>query len=490
MPEPNAMDLLLVEDDQVIASLYLAYLSDEPYRIRHVSDGGSALAAISDTVPDVILLDLRLPDMDGFEVLKIVHDKNLETEVIVVTGHGSTTTAIDAMRLGARDFLVKPFSKDRLVTTLNNITESLRLKRIVDTYRKTIDRQQFFGFLGSSLAMQAVYRMIDAAAGSRAAVFITGESGTGKELCADAIHRASPRVDGPFVAVNCGAIPKDLIESEIFGHVKGAFTGAHADRKGAAERANGGTLFLDEICEMDISLQPKLLRFLQTGALLRVGDSRERPVDIRIISATNRDPLTEVREGRFREDLYYRLHVLPIHLPPLRERDRDMVEIANHFLEVYAKEEKRAFRRLSAETEMTLMAHHWPGNVRQLQNVIRNAVVLHDGEELTTDMLPPLVMEGADDPGYLPGPSPQPTPGALSYAPPAGQAVSVGQPVEQPTGPASIRPLAEVEREVIERALLLCEGNVAVAAYHLGISAATIYRKKQAWAQVDRSGRG
>ena len=256
------------------------------------------MAAIAEAPPHAVLLDLKLPDMDGMEVLRRLRSDGINCPVIVITAHGSLTVAVEAMRDGASDFIVKPFSADRLKVTLSNLLEKQDLEQIVQTYQETIDRRSFEGFIGSSLGMQAVYRIIEGAAASKATVFVTGESGTGKELCAQAIHNRSPRRNKPFIALNCAAIPKDLIESEIFGHVKGAFTGAVATRDGAASQANGGTLFLDEICEMDPNLQSKLLRFIQTGTLQKVGSNKPETVDIRFVCATNKNPLDEVKAGR------------------------------------------------------------------------------------------------------------------------------------------------------------------------------------------------
>ncbi len=306
--------------------------------------GNDALRAYEERRPDAILLDLRLPDMDGMDILKKVAGEDESLPVIVITAHGSVQTAVTAMRLGAADFIVKPFSADRLKVTLKNVLEVNKLREIVDTYRTEIDRGGFEGFVGSSLPMQAVYRIVEAAASSKATVFVTGESGTGKEVCAEAIKNRSPRANGPFVAINCAAIPHDLMESEIFGHVKGAFTGALGEREGAAHMADGGTLFLDEVCEMDLDLQAKLLRFIQTETFRKVGGSNIEKVDVRLVCATNKDPMEEVKAGRFREDLYYRLHVIPVHLPPLRDRDDDILKIAEIFLSSYSERENRKFR--------------------------------------------------------------------------------------------------------------------------------------------------
>ncbi|WP_136680309.1 sigma-54 dependent transcriptional regulator [Neptunomonas sp. XY-337] len=485
MPGTAVTRILLIEDDVSMAAVYRSYLTGLPYRVHHEETGQGALDAMAKEAFDGILLDLTLPDMNGLEILRKVNQEALDIEVIVTTGDCSMNTAIEAMQLGARDYLVKPFSKDRLVTTLNNSFENQKLKRIVDTYRDEIDRRQFCGFIGSSLPMQRVYQVIDSAASSKATIFITGESGTGKEVCADAVHQRSERQGHPFIALNCGAIPKDLIESEIFGHVKGAFTGALKDRDGAASAAQGGTLFLDEICEMELSLQSKLLRFLQTGTLQKVGSDRTEKVDVRIICASNKDPLAEVQAGNFREDLYYRLHVLPIHLPPLRERENDVIEIAQSFLEQYAKEEGKGFSGFDPECELMLSSYDWPGNVRQLQNVIRNIVVLHNGDQVTQSMLPaPLdrFEPHAQTPASF---SPAVTQAAAPIAPPAVSSAppaAVGDQLAQ-----LIRPMAEVEREAIERAIDLCGGNIPTAAHYLEISAATIYRKRNSWKELDQT---
>jgi two-component system repressor protein LuxO len=312
------------------------------------------------------------------------------------------------------------------------------------------------GFIGASPAMQAVYAQIDRVACSKAPAFITGESGTGKEVCAAAIHARS-LAKGEFVAINCSAIPRELMESEIFGHVKGAFTGAHEDRVGAAELAHGGTLFLDEICEMDLALQAKLLRFVQTGRVRRVGDVHEREVELRFVCATNCDPAEAVAAGRLRGDLFYRLHVLPLHLPPLRERGGDVRLLAQAFLARFAAEERRGFRGFDPEAEAALEAYPWPGNVRELQNVLRRAVVLHDGERLTAEML------------ALPG---------------AGRCAILSPPLPAASlpRPHPIDPFWRQEQKIIESALAAFGGNTARAAAALEISPSTIYRKRQAWA--------
>ena len=451
--------ILLVEDTLPLARAYREYLQSEPYELVHVPNGSAALEAIAQETPDAAILDLQLPDMNGLAVLKAIRAKGAGCAVVVITANGSVNIAVEAMREGAVDFLVKPFNAERLVYTIRNALERQRLSSIVETYRNEIDRKQYAGFVGSSLAMQAVYRTIDSAAASRATIFITGESGTGKEVCAEAIHRKSPRRDKPFVALNCAAIPKELMESEIFGHVRGAFTGALGNREGAAAQADGGTLFLDEICEMPLDLQVKLLRFVQLGTFTKVGGSDVNKVDVRFVCATNRDPLGEVEGGRFREDLYYRLHVIPIHMPPLREREADVLDLARHFLDVFSQEEGKRFNGFSSAAEAALRVYDWPGNVRQLQNAIRQAIVLNDGELIEVHMLPlPLAR------------------GGLGSAPCAAPVA-----VEPGREGSSIRPLAEVERDAIREAIRLTDGNVPKAAALLEVSPSTLYRKLSRW---------
>jgi two-component system repressor protein LuxO len=463
--EQRKPKVLLVEDSASLALAYREYLRSETCIVTHCDTGAKALEFIESELPEVILLDLNLPDVKGMDILRNVHENGVAAEVIVITAHGTVDVAVDAMRYGAFDFLVKPFDAKRLRVTLRNALERHQLKYLVDTYRETFDRKSYYGFIGSSLPMQGVYRIIQSAAPSKATVFITGESGTGKEVCAEAIHRASPRRERPFVAINCAAIPRDLMESEIFGHVKGAFTGAQATREGAASRADGGTLFLDEICEMDLDLQSKLLRFTQTGRFIKVGSSKEEKVDVRFVCATNRDPLAEVREQRFREDLYYRLHVIPIHLPPLREREDDVTLIAQKLVLDYAQEEGKGFRGIDPEAQDSIRAYPWPGNVRELQNVLRNVVVLNDGAQVSREILPELVRQSTiEEP--------------LAAAEAKLQATSA-----EPHG--EVISLREVERRAIEHAVALCDGNIPRAAALLEVSPSTIYRKRQAWRSED-----
>lgn len=423
------------------------------------------------------------------------------TLLLACSQNGSVSAAVAAMQAGAHDFMPKPLAGKKLIErmqALQNCMQSDQMKaratpqivaeapvlatsEPVDHAEQLASQNEhafdFEGFIGQSPQMCAIYDQIDRIAPSNAPVFITGESGTGKEVCALALHARSGRGDAPMIAINCGAIPKDLMEAEIFGAVRGAYTGAHADRMGAAEQANGGTLFLDEIGELDMSLQAKLLRFLQTGAITRVGEAISRTLDVRIICATNRAPVEMIQQGQFRQDLFYRLHVLPIHLPPLRQRPGDILPVARSFLAHCVEAEGRAFSSFSDQCELALQVHSWPGNVRELQNLIRRAVVMNDGGVLTHDMLR---LDGSA-PGMAMGMGQ--VEGVTSLA----DHQQVAQPVVEGFADFSnlrnnkIEPMWMQEKRIIEQAMALFSGNAAKAAAALEISPSTIYRKKQYW---------
>ncbi len=460
--------ILLVEDSTSLSMVYQQYLKLQNLPIITVTTGKECLVQIEKKVPSILLLDLGLPDMDGIDILKKVRADLPNTSVVVITNNASLGTAISSMKLGAFDYVVKPFSSERLNTTLRNARERINLRKEVETFKKDISRETFQGFIGASLPMQVVYRIIEGAAPSQATIFITGESGTGKEVCAHAIHNASGREKKAFVPLNCAAIPRELMESEMFGHVKGAFSGAISDREGAAATANGGTLFLDEICEMDIELQAKLLRLIQSGTYQRVGSSKIETANLRIVCATNRDPMAEVRAGRFREDLYYRLHVIPIHLPTLRERGDDILLIANRLLQKYAGEENKKFKSYSPEAASAISTYPWPGNVREMQNAIRNTVVLNNAEIVDVSMFPKWMNN------------------AQHIKHEKAEVVQISQAAEikqtrksnLDTLPDHIRPLWQVEMEAIQDALRICNGNVTRAAAFLEVGASTLYRKK------------
>lgn len=479
--------ILLIEDTPSLAMAYRKLLEAAGYAVESCGDLASGRAAVRRLSPKVMLLDLMLPDGDGLDLMRELSGDDSETRVIAITANGSINRAVEAMREGAFDFLVKPFDERRLISAVEHAVgsagELTGLAEPAHSAMNDADSDAAFGFVGASAKMRAVTRMVRDVGRSTATVFITGESGTGKELCAQAIHTVSRRNAGPFVPLNCGAIPRDLLESEVFGHLKGSFTGAISDKKGAAAAADGGTLFLDEICEMDLSLQTKLLRFLQTSMIQPVGATRPQRVDVRILCATNRDPEEEVKAGRFRQDLFYRLHVVPIHLPPLRERGADVIEIARRFLSEYARAESKRFIRFDAGAERVLLEHAWPGNVRELQNVVRNAVVLNDGDVVTADMLPPGL-------GRVVGEIR--TEERIYTDPPPDSGASTPSPLPALTGQtaATVRALvgsrlADVERELIEETIQSCGGSIPKAARVLDVSPSTLYRKRQAWSDPE-----
>lgn len=459
--------ILIVEDSASLAMSYAAQLSEAGHEVEVCGTGAETVAILHGSARfDVMLLDLQLPDANGLELFEAEQDRLAETSVIVITADGSLNRAVEAMRIGAYDFLVKPVNAERLLTTVRNAAERHQLAREVKAVRSALPKERFHGFVGSSPVMQAVYRSIENIGDSKATVFITGESGSGKEVAAEAIHRTGRRAKRPFVAINCGAIPENLLESELFGHVKGAFTGALENRVGAAKAADGGTLFLDEICEMELKLQVKLLRFLQTGMIQRVGASTPEPVDVRVVCATNRDPAREVAEGRFREDLYYRLNVIPLELPPLRDRGEDVLEIAQAFIERFSTEEGREIERLGAASRQFLLTHAWPGNVRELQNTVRRAIVMGQGVEL--EFAPPQVMRPAA------GPQLQEF---------SASAALVAQPAPTPTT-AALAPdltLDQIEEYAVRERIRLHDGNIVQSAKSLGVSPSTIYRKLERW---------
>ena len=479
--------VLLVEDSTSLSILYKQYVKDEPYDLFHVETGKEAISFIERNVPQLVILDLKLPDMSGEDILDWITEKEIPTSVIIATAHGSVDVAVNLLQKGAKDFLEKPIKADRLKTSISLHLKQAKLESLVEDIESKLDRQRFHGFLGSSLPMQSVYKVIDSVAPTNASVFIVGESGTGKEVCAEAIHKESQRKDKPFIAINCGAIPKDLMESEIFGHVRGAFTGATTDRKGAASLADGGTLFLDELCEMELEMQKKLLRFLQTGTFTPLGGSKELKVDARIICATNRDPLLEVEEGRFREDLYYRVHVIPIDMPPLRERGNDIATLAEHFLKRYAKEDRKKFNGINRDTQNLLKKYHWPGNVRQLQNIIRNIVVLNDATKMSIEHLPEQITSGKR-PVRQNNVSPKQVEQIVQQEPiaiPQEMSLEAASNTITNGAPSPIRPMWQIERETIQNAIDFCDGNVLNAAVLLELSPSTVYRKKQAWESED-----
>ena len=474
-----AKPILLVEDTPSLSMMYSSVLDNAGHQVEAAFTFAEGLTAHKSGKQDIVLLDLILPDGDGHDLMNQMIATNPKCKIIVITANGSINRAVEAMRAGAFDFLVKPFAESRLISAVENAIAAQGAKPS-DPETPRENTFGFQGFIGSSPAMRALYEKLDSIGRSTATVFISGESGTGKEVCAQAIHDVSNRAKGPFVPINCGAIPRDLLESEVFGHLKGSFTGAIADKMGAAEAADGGTLFLDEICEMDLSLQTKLLRFLQTSTIQPVGATTPKLVNVRIVCATNRDPMEQVRAGRFREDLFYRLHVVPLHLPPLRDRGNDVLQIASIILRRYSEEEGKSFKKLSPEVEHIFRSFAWPGNVRQLLNALRNVVVLNDGEIVEASMLPREITMGGPSVHTVPDASPL-QPLAAPVALPSDTALS-GEGLPSVGGLVG-QTLADVERELIEATIAHCNGSVPKAAHMLDVSASTIYRKREAWAR-------
>ncbi|MDX1632779.1 MAG: sigma-54 dependent transcriptional regulator [Thermoanaerobaculia bacterium] len=444
--DPHAPDALLVDDDPEFRGAFSDLVAAEGFRTREAESLAEARSVLAEggRPPDVILLDLVLPDGHGNELLEELEERR-DVEVILVTGQATVKTAVEALRRGAYDYLTKPVDVARLKTLLARLQKARELKREVGALRTELRELGRFGtMVGKSPPMQRIYDLIAKVAPTGTTAFVVGESGTGKELVAETVHRLSPRRDSPLLALNCGAISESLIESELFGHEEGSFTGAERRHRGHFERASGGTLFLDEVTEMPIGAQAKLLRILETGKLLRVGGSREVEVDVRVIAATNRNPEEAVAEGTLRKDLLYRLNVFPITLPPLRARAGDVELLARHFLEEMNRGQATE-KRLTVAAISALEGWRWPGNVRELENVMQRAYILA-GEEIDVDALPPEIT-GEEGPR---GPSVD---------------VRVGMTV------------AEAERRLILATLERNEGSRKDTAESLGVSVRTLYNR-------------
>ena len=446
---------ILVVDDEANARTALAeLLKEEGYTVETAADGFKALGKLPDFAPDLVLTDLKMPGMDGLELLRKVRAHNDETVVLVMTAFGAVETAVTAMKGGAADYLTKPLNMIELSLVLERETERLRLRREAGMLRARLaERYSFENIIGSAPAMQAIFKTVAQVAASRASVLITGESGTGKELIAAAIHQRSPRAHCPFVKLHCAALAETILESELFGHERGSFTGAAARREGRFFQANGGTLFLDEIGDVSAAVQVKLLRFLQEHEFERVGGNETVRVDVRIIAATNRDLKAEVAAGRFREDLYYRLNVINLEMPSLEERASDIPLLAMHFLRKYAGENGKTIDGFTDEALARLRGYRWPGNVRELENVVERAVVLSGGARVSAGELPPHILPEKDASGiHIPGST-----------------------------------LEEIERHAILKALEATGGSTSRAADMLGISVRKIQYKLHEYQSAPKS---
>jgi DNA-binding NtrC family response regulator len=381
-------NILVVDDKDSMRDMLTQTLSEEGYRVDSAANGRAALELVRNKSYDLVLTDMKMPDVDGLEVLSGVKEHDDETSVIVMTAYGTVETAVSAMKKGAFDFITKPFDTEHLCVLVNRALESRRM--LAENVLLRQELMQVSGFteiIGKSEKMREICELVKKVSGSDASVLLQGESGTGKELFARAIHSLSLRKDKPFIAINCAAIPHELLENELFGSEKGAFTGAHARKMGKFEIAHTGTIFLDEIGDMDIQLQAKLLRVLQQKNFERLGGTRTVDVDVRVIAASNMDLSQQIAAKHFREDLYYRLSVFPVTIPPLRERFQDVPELADYFVDKYCREMRKPRKSLSREAVKLLEKYHWPGNVRELENTIERAVILAEGKKITPDHL-------------------------------------------------------------------------------------------------------
>ncbi len=386
--------ILVVDDEKNYLLLLEALLSEEGYEVTTMQDAEMAYMFLKESEVDVIITDVKMPGMSGQELLERVKREFPHIPVIIMTAYGSVDGAVEAMKCGAFDYINKPFSNDDLILSVKGAAEMSRAHRRNRLLQESLENSHsLHHIIGKGKAISQVLEMIKKVAQANATVLITGESGTGKELVARAIHFTSPRKDGPFVAINCTALNPGILESELFGHEKGSFTGAIAQKRGKFELAHGGTLFLDEIGEFPLELQPKLLRAIQEHSFERVGGTKTIKCDFRIIAATNKDLKKEVEDGRFREDLYYRLNVVNIHLPPLRERTEDIPLLVAHFLRKYCKENNKEISGFSPEAMQILTAYPWPGNIRQLENIIESCVVLSQGKIIGVEDLPPEIKD-------------------------------------------------------------------------------------------------
>jgi two-component system nitrogen regulation response regulator NtrX len=445
--------VLIVDDEAGVRSALGGVLRDEGYAVEAVESGEACLDRVTRAPFDVIILDIWLPGMDGLVTLARLRERRVDAPVVMISGHGNIESAVRAIKMGAFDFVEKPLSLDKTVLVVGNAVRQRRLEAENRALRETVDRR--LTMIGESYVMAQLREQVAMAAPTNGRVLIFGENGTGKELVARSIHHLSRRRGGPFVEVNCAAIPEELIESELFGHVKGAFTGAVADRRGKFEASDGGTLFLDEIGDMSVKTQAKVLRALQEQVVEPVGGTGTVKVDVRILAATNKDLPTEIRAGRFREDLYFRLNVIPIFVPPLRDREADIPLLASHFMSELAREYGRRPKRLDPAAAAGLRSYRWPGNVRELRNVVERLMIMVPGDTIS---LADLV--------FL-------DPSAVPLAEPPGLPV------------LSLHDARDrFERDYILRALAVQQGNMSRTAEVLGVERSNLYRKMRAFGLV------
>jgi two-component system nitrogen regulation response regulator GlnG len=471
------MDKLLLIDDEADVQYSFRRIFDQPdIELTTANSGEEGLKLITRLKPDLVIMDVRMGGISGLETLRRLRQADAKLMVVMMTAYGTTQTTIEAMKLGAYDYLLKPFDVPRLKQIVLNALKAARDMKQVVSYEPLLDSEDYdLGIIGRSEAMQNVFKIIGQLAASNATALITGESGTGKELVARAIYSHSKRSGLPFLAINCAAIPENLLESELFGHEKGAFTGATAQRIGKFEQCDGGTIFLDEIGDMALATQAKILRVLQSGAFERVGGNQTIKVDVRVIAATHRALEQAVAAREFREDLFYRLNVVRIHIPPLRERREDVPLLVNYFLKKFAQAQGRPPKSIVAATVEALERFHWPGNVRELENMIQRAIVMAKGDVLLPGDLPPLI---SNAPASAAGAAPaSPSRVAPQETKPADIAALSRVFFQWARENPKLKILPAVERELIIQALLETKGNQVRAAKLLGITRATLRKR-------------
>jgi DNA-binding NtrC family response regulator len=455
---PRRTSILVVDDDADMCEWVKEELEHEGFAVETAPGGRAGVERVKAGGIDLVVSDVKMPDLDGLDLLREIREVDPSPFIIIVTGFGSIDTAIRAVKLGAHDYITKPFKIDQLLLSIDKALAERSLRTEVTRLREEVSRRERLdNIIGHSAPMQEVFALVRRVSASHANLLITGESGTGKELVARALHANSVRKSRPFVAVNCAAIPENLLESELFGYARGAHSTANADRQGLFVEANGGSLFLDEIAELPLSLQPKLLRVLQDGEVRPLGMNRVERVDVRVIAATNRDLDRQLREGKFREDLYYRLNVIQLHLPPLRGRQEDILPLAEHFLRRSAERSAKPVRGWKESAKKVLLGYHWPGNVRELENVVERAVALAENDLIGPDDLPPSMQERKSQDRLA-------------------TAVAQGFTLDQ------------LEREYIERVLEMEGGNKTRAAQRLGLDRKTLYRKLEEYSASPRVG--
>ena len=442
--------ILVVDDEPGVRSSVGGVLRDEGFEVDAVGTGEECLERATGATYDVIVLDIWLPGLDGLTTLKRLREREVDAQVVIISGHGNIESAVRAIKMGAFDFIEKPLSLEKTVLVVRNALRQRDLEAENRVLRARVDRHQTM--IGDSPAMMHLREQVSMAAPTNGRVLILGENGTGKELVARTIHQMSRRKSGPFIEVNCAAIPEELIESELFGHVRGAFTGAVADKPGRFEQANGGTIFLDEIADMSLKTQAKVLRVLQEQVMERVGGTQRIRVDVRVLAATNKDLSSEIRAGRFREDLYFRLNVIPIFVPPLRDRPKDIPLLADHFMAVLAVEYGRRPKRLAPEAAARLAQYSWPGNVRELRNVVERLIIMAAGDTITAQDLAFLGRDGM---------------------PEARPSVDLQLPLSEARD--------QFERDYILQTLASNQGNMSRTADALGVERSNLYKKLRAF---------